>query len=412
MRPSATLATNERIRELVAAGSPVVHLAFGEAGLPVHPVLREMLDAAASKNSYPPVAGTAAARSAAAGWFSRRGVACTDDAVILAPGSKPLLFAVLMAIDAVVILPRPSWVSYAAQAQLANRHVVRLPVPGAVGGVPDPDALRSWAREHPRQQAVLLLTLPDNPTGTVAGKEVLGEVCEVAREQGWWILSDEIYRDLAYEPDAFTSPAQLLSERTVVTSGLSKHLALGGWRAGFARFPGTNEGRRLREVVEAIASEVWSAMAAPMQEVAAFALEEPDEIRDFVDAGRRLHREVNRALHRVLSEHEVDARPPAGGFYLYPDFGRHAAALGARGIDSSDRLAARLLDEHRVAVLPGSAFGDDPERLAVRVASSLLYGAGDDERWTALNSSAPAELPWIAGALQKVGDALESLTSP
>ncbi len=119
LRPSPTLATNERIRELIHAGRPVVHLAFGEAGLPVHPVLREMLDAAAPRNGYPPVAGTEAARSAAAGYFTRRGIQTGADCMVMSPGSKPMLFALLLALDGDLLLPQPSWVSYAAQAQLA-----------------------------------------------------------------------------------------------------------------------------------------------------------------------------------------------------------------------------------------------------------------------------------------------------
>ena len=409
VRPSATLATNQRVKELIAAGRPLVHLAFGEAGLPVHPVLREMLDAAASKNGYPPVAGTGAARSAAAGWFTRRGIGCEADSVIFAPGSKPLLFALLLALEGDVLLPTPSWVSYAAQAQLAGKHVVPIPIPLAAGGVPDPAALREWAQDHPGRNATLLVTIPDNPTGTIASEEIVGELCELAREHGWWIVSDEIYRDLAYEPSTVTSPARLLPERTVVTVGLSKQLALGGWRIGFARFPDTAGGRRLRSSIEAIASEVWSGMAGPMQEVAAFALEEPDELRAFVESGRRLHREVTSALHRVVVARGVTARPPAGAFYIYPDFSARSESLRHKGVNSSEQLAETLLERHDLAVLPGAVFGDPPHRLTVRMAASLLYGSGEGERWTALSSSAPAELPWIAGALDRVGSALDAL---
>ena len=409
VRPSPTLATDQRVRELITSGRRVVHLAFGEAGLPVHPVLREMLDAAASRNAYPPVAGTPAARDAAAGWFGRRGVACDAGSVILAPGSKPLPYALLLALDGDLLLPKPSWVSYAAQARLAGKQVVQLPIPAAAGGVPDPDALREWAAGHRGRRATVLLTVPDNPTGTMAGRELVQDVCDLARENEWWIVSDEIYRDLAYAPESLVSPGHLLPERTVVTAGLSKHLALGGWRIGFARFPATAEGARARSAVEAIASEVWSAMAGPMQEVAAYALREPDDLRDFVESGRRLHRSVTGALHQVVTRRGATARRPTAGFYIYPDFEARRDDLRRKGVATSDELAETLLEKHDVAVLPGVVFGDDPDRLAVRMAASLLYGSDDEERWAALGSAAPLELPWIAGALERVGAALDEL---
>lgn len=410
IRVSPTLATNERVRELIAAGRPIVHLAFGEAGLPVHPVLREMLDAAGTRNTYPPVAGTHAARAAAAGYFGRRGIPTDPDSIILAPGSKPMLYALLIALEGVLLLPKPSWVSYAAQAQLTSKEVVHIPIPDSAGGVPDPGLLLEWATRNPNRQAALLITVPDNPTGTVAAVELLQAACEIARERGWWVISDEVYRDLTYDPESFKSPAELYPERTIITSGLSKNLALGGWRIGFGLFPGTEEGRRLASLVGAIASEVWSAMAAPMQEVATFALNEPPDLRAYVNAARRLHRTVTQALHQRLTECGVRARTPSGAFYLYPDFGAHASVLGAAGITSSEELARRLLESHNVAVLPGSAFGDEPGRLTVRVASSLLYGRTEEERWSALQSEEPARLPWIADALDRVGAAVEEMT--
>src|SRR5690606_19511295 len=113
--PSATLAINERVQARRAAGQQVLHLGFGEAGLPVLPSVARVLAEAAPLTGYPPVAGTRSARAAAAGWFARRGVATDPDQIVLAPGSKALLSAILTALPGDVVLPVPSWVSYAAQ---------------------------------------------------------------------------------------------------------------------------------------------------------------------------------------------------------------------------------------------------------------------------------------------------------
>src|SRR5215831_14750577 len=113
---SATLAANEEMAVRQSRGQPVLALGFGEAGLPVHPVLRDALAAAAAANGYGPVAGHEALRQAAAGYWARRGLPTSPGQVVAGPGSKALLFALLLAIGGDLALPRPCWVSYAAQA--------------------------------------------------------------------------------------------------------------------------------------------------------------------------------------------------------------------------------------------------------------------------------------------------------
>src|SRR5580693_4030704 len=138
---SATLAANEIIDSRRQRGLPVLPLAFGEAGLPVHPLLRAELAAAAGRGSYGPVAGIPALREAAAGYWTRRGLSTDPGQVIAGPGSKPLLYAVLLAIGTDVAVPSPSWVSYAAQTRLAGSQAHFVPAPPGEGGVCDPGAL-------------------------------------------------------------------------------------------------------------------------------------------------------------------------------------------------------------------------------------------------------------------------------
>jgi aspartate aminotransferase len=244
---SATLATNERLRGLIAEGRPILHLAFGEAGLPVPDEVIDVLTRGASDNAYAPVAGSPAARAAAAGWFERRRLPSAPDQVVIAPGSKALLWALLSILPGDVVLPRPSWVSYAAQAAIAGKRVWSVPIAAhGAGGVPDPDALEATLAEAAAQggqPGVLVLTLPDNPTGTIADAKTVERVAEIAQASGLSVISDEIYRDLAHDPAAVRSPAEYLPETTYVTNGLSKNMALGGWRVGFVRLPASDAGR-------------------------------------------------------------------------------------------------------------------------------------------------------------------------
>ncbi|MEU1882880.1 pyridoxal phosphate-dependent aminotransferase [Streptosporangium sp. NPDC020072] len=399
---SATLAANEDIERRRRAGERVLHLAFGEAGLPVHPALRERLAAASEHNGYGPVAGITPLREAAAGYWDRRGLPTDPDLVVCGPGSKPLLYGLLLAIGGDVVLPMPSWVSYAAQADLVGARPLPVPAPPGEGGVPDPDRVASavlHARARGRDVRSILLTLPDNPTGTLASPATVTRLARIARDLGLIVISDEIYRDLLHDPaTGFVSPADVAPERTVITSGLSKSLALGGWRIGVARLPSAE----LRDRLLAVASEIWSSPAAPVQRAAAYAYTEPAELVERIDLSRRLHGTVARAVHDRLVRAGVRTEAPLGGFYLYPDFAGH-------DFTTSAELAAALLDRHGVGVLAGHVFGDDVRALRVRVATSLLYGETTERRLAALHAADPLELPWISAALDHLSEALTGL---
>jgi aspartate aminotransferase len=409
IRHSATLAVNERLHARRAAGESVLHLAFGEAGLPVLPSLAAVLADSVRHNDYGPVAGIPAARAAAAGYFERRGLPTDPDQIVLAPGSKALLFALLAVLPGDVVLPVPSWVSYAAQAALVGKHVIGVPIPARAGGIPDPERLESAladVRAAGHRPGILILTVPDNPTGTVPTRDLLAEVCRIAERHGIVVVSDEIYRDLCRTPSDFHSPAEFLPDRTVITSGLSKSLALGGYRIGFTRVP--TELRTTHTDLIGVASEVWSSLAGPMQRVAAAALAEPPDVTERITASRRLHSTVARQVHRLLTEAGIDCRPPEAAFYLYPDFTAHRATLG---VATGQELADLLLDRHGIGVLPGAEFGDDPNALRCRMATSLLYGHTEEQRTTSLTSTQPLALPWIANSLTHLATTLTDLTT-
>jgi aspartate aminotransferase len=408
---SATLAANEVLDARRRRGEPVLPLAFGEAGLPAHRMLRTALARAAGFTAYGPVAGHPALREAAACYWSRRGLPTEAASVVAGPGSKALLYGLMAAIGGDVALTRPSWVSYAAQASLAGRmaHFVR-----GNGGVPDAGELArtvTSARADGRRIRSVVVTLPDNPTGLLAPAAAVRALAAVAREHDLIIVSDEIYRDLVHDPDApFTSPAALCPERTVITTGLSKNLALGGWRLGVARLPAGGIGPELRARLLGIGSEIWSAPAGPVQQAAALAFTEPPELADRVALSRRLHGTVARAVARRFAAAGASVPAPQAAFYLWPDFSPLAdVLLGRHGITSDEGLAAVLLRDYGVGVLPGSAFGEKSGRLRLRVATSLLYGESDPERHAALNSADPCSLPWIAASLDRLEEVLADL---
>src|SRR5215469_3296806 len=409
---SATLAANEAIASRRRRGEPVLPLAFGESGLPVHPRLTAALADRASQGAYGPVAGSERLRAAAAGYWTRRAMPTSPDAVVAGPGSKSLLFATLLAFGADVAVPRPSWVSYAAQATLVGMtpHFVAV-VPGE-GGCPDPDELETaiaTSRASGRRIGTVLVTLPDNPTGRLAGPDSIRALCAVAERHDILVISDEIYRDLIHDPDApVLSPAQVAPHRTVVTTALSKNLAVGGWRIGVARMPDGAAGVVLRRRLLGIASEIWSAPAGPVEHAAALALEEPADLAERVWRSRSLHAAVSHAAAQLCADAGLAVAPPQAAFYLYPDFEPWREHLRGRfGVQTGPELTALLLNRYGTGTLPGSAFGEPESALRLRLATGLLYGDTNEQREQALMASEPLELPWISAALTRFGDILE-----
>ncbi|MEV6771976.1 aminotransferase class I/II-fold pyridoxal phosphate-dependent enzyme [Nocardia sp. NPDC051030] len=407
---SPNLALDELVARRKAEGATILHMGFGESRLPVFAPLVTALTAGADRNAYGPVAGGFAVRDAVAGYFTRRRLPTEAAHTVLAPGSKPLLMALQHVLPGDVLLPAPSWVTYAPQAKLVGKQVFGVPIPVECGGVPDPAALRETiakARAGGRDPRILILNLPDNPTGTFATAGLIGELCEIAAAEDLIVLSDEIYRDILHVPGAdLVSPAELIPDRTIVLTGLSKSLALGGWRIGAARFPNTEWGERVRDDVLAVASEIWSTLAGPMQAVAEYVYAEPPEVVARRNADTRLHAAVAKAVYEVMVEAGADCRPPTGGFYVYPDFEPVRAELAGRGITDSESLQRLLLERHDIAVLGAGHFGDDPRALRFRAATSMLYGDTEEQRATALYADDPLALPHIREQLLFLADGL------
>ncbi|WP_017569900.1 pyridoxal phosphate-dependent aminotransferase [Nocardiopsis halotolerans] len=416
---SATLAVNEALAEKRRQGVRVLPLGFGEAGLPVHPVMRDRLTAGNGANAYGPVAGSTALREAAAGYWERRGLPTDPALVIAGPGSKPLLYSLLLEIGGDTAIAAPSWVSYAAQSRLVGQRPVMVPTATGQGGVPQPDLLHAAvtaAREQGRTVNAVVVTLPDNPTGTVASADTVRHLCEVARALDLVIISDEIYRDLVHPADPggeateVHSPAEYAPERTVISTGLSKNLALGGWRIGVLRLPDSEIGHRLRGGLLGVASEIWSSPAAPVQEAAAHAFTEPAELLDHIDRSRRLHGIVAGAVTEAFVRAGATVSAPRAAFYLYPDFEPAREQLAAlHGVATGPDLTGLLLDRFGMGVLPAAEFGEGAGALRMRVATSLLYGDSEERRYAALAATDPLALPWIRDHLDRLTEVLDEL---
>jgi len=377
LAPSATLMMNELVAKRRAAGRETIHLGFGEATFPLHPLLHTALTRATRHTGYAPVAGLPALRRAIAEYLARtRALTYSFDQVIVGPGSKPLLYALLHILAGDLLLPVPSWVSYAPQAKLAGRRVIGVQTDPNDCHRLTPQALSqalTKARRDGVDPAILLVNTPSNPTGSMFDRSDAEAIALWARDAGITLISDEIYAELAHGWREHISPAHFYPEGTIVTGGISKAFSAGGWRLGYAALPPGEGGAQAIAALRAFASEAWSAAATPIQEAAIVAFTPNSEIELYVQRSARIHGYATRLLYETLVNLGVACPGPAGAFYLYPDFSPWRPALMERGISTSEELAYYLLEEWDIATLPGTVFGERPETLRLRLATSMLY---------------------------------------
>jgi len=324
------------------------------------------------------VLGIPALRRAIAEYLTRvRSITCSPDSVVIGPGSKPLLYALLHILEGDLLLPVPSWVSYAPQAKLAGRRVIGVETDPDDRHRLTPEALSealTRARNVGANPRILLVNSPSNPTGSMFDPKDVEAIALWARHEGIILISDEIYAELAHGWRKHVSPAYFYPEGCIVTGGLSKAFSAGGWRLGYAALPATEGGTRVVAALRSLASEIWSSASTPIQEAAVVAFTLDEEMESYVQRSARIHAYAADRLYETLVQLGVPCPRPAGAFYLYPDFAPWQSWLIKHGIRTSSELAHYLLDEWDIATLPGSAFGEVPEKLRLRLSTSMLYG--------------------------------------
>jgi aspartate aminotransferase len=373
LKQSATLAINEKSRELRAAGHQVFRLGLGQSPFPVPEPVVEQLRNYAHVKDYLPVRGLPELREAVAAYYGRRHqLERTGNDVLVGPGSKELMFILQLVYYGDLLIPTPSWVSYAPQAQIIGRPIRWIPTTPEEGWPLLPEELDRVCREDPGRPRVVILNYPSNPTGQTYTREALKELADVARRYRVILLSDEIYGELDHKGE-HVSIARYYPEGTIISSGLSKWCGAGGWRLGTFTFP--PQLRWLLEAMAVVCSETFTSTSAPIQHAAVRAFEGGYEIEDYLFHSRRVLRALGRAVTRRLRECGITVPVPEGGFYLFPDFGPLEQRLGRRGISDSTALCDAILNDAGVAMLPGEDFGRPASELTARLAYVDFDGA-------------------------------------
>ncbi|MGW7206298.1 aminotransferase class I/II-fold pyridoxal phosphate-dependent enzyme [Streptomyces sp. NPDC054837] len=373
-------------------------------GLPVLPELSAVLAAAAPRAESEPVGGGPVLLEAACAYWARRGLSAGPERVVAAPGAPSLLLALTAALGGDVLVPRPCAAWWAPYARLLGRPVFHVGTPAECGGVPDPYALLETVRrvrDEGGDPRLLVLSVADDPTATVAPPEAVHEAVEAAVGEGLHVVSDETWRDTVHAPHdtVLIGPAEMLPEQVTVVTDLAGALLPPGWPAAVARFPAGEAADDLHARVLDVLTALGARVAAPVAAAAGYALTEPEPVTTRVAATVRLHAGVAAAAYAAVVPSGALARPPRAGRHLYVDLGPLRPALGAHGVGDAQDLEEFLTARLGLPAPGGHRFGDDLGALRVRLSTGSLLAGTDEELEECLSSPTPVELPHTQRAL-------------
>ena len=356
--PSATLAVDSKAKALKAAGEPVIGFGAGEPDFPTPAHIAEAAAEAClvpANHRYTPAAGLPALKEAVAAKTLRdSGVEVDPSQVVITNGGKHAVYAaitVLVDEGDEVLLPAPFWTTYPEPIALAGGVPVVLQTTEATGFRVTVDQLE--AARTPRTKALIFVS-PSNPTGAVYPRDEIEAIGRWAVEHGIVVITDEIYEHLVYgdaEHHSIQKVVPEIADQCVILNGVAKTYAMTGWRVGWLIGPkdvvsgATNLQTHLTSNVCNVAQA--AALAAVSGDLTAV-----DEMRAAFDR-RRL------TMHRMLNEIPGVVCPePQGAFYAYPNLsGLVGVDLSGRTASSTLELADLVLEEAKVAFVPGEAFG-------------------------------------------------------
>ncbi|MCP4600603.1 MAG: pyridoxal phosphate-dependent aminotransferase [Proteobacteria bacterium] len=355
IKPSATMSITQRASEMRARGIDVISFSAGEPDFDTPPHIIESAKKALDDGMtrYTSVAGIPDLRRAVAEETSEvRGVPCKPEQIIVTVGAKHTLYEFFQAVidpGDEVIIPAPYWVSYPDQVLLSDGVPVIVKTRAENGFVLTPEA---FTKALTLKTKVLVLNTPNNPTGAVYSAKAVEKLTEAAVEAGLFVISDEVYRELIYGDATHTSPLSVVAEdkrdKIFVVDGVSKTYAMTGWRIGW--------GIGHPDIIEAMSKVQGQSTSNPTAVAQAAALKAITGSKDFLPSWREEYKTRRDTIVEGLNRMQgVTCLKPGGAFYVLPSF---KGVIERMGDDATDlALTEYLLEEARVAGVPGSPFG-------------------------------------------------------
>jgi aspartate aminotransferase len=362
VKPSATIAVTDKARVMKAADPSVIILGAGEPDFdtPANIKLAAIHAIEAGKTKYTDVGGIPELKAAIIAKFQREnGLIYTPNQVVVSTGGKQVLYNALMATinpGDEVIIPAPYWVSYPEMVALAGGEPVAIVCTTEFGFKLQPAALE--AAITPKTKWIILNS-PSNPTGAAYSRAELKALTDVlVKHPQVWVMTDDMYEHVVYDDFVFATPAQVepkLFDRTLTVNGVSKAYCMTGWRIGYAGGPA-----ELIKAMTTIQSQSTSNPSSISQWAAVEALNGP---QDFIPVNNETFKERRDLVVSMLNQAKGISCPrPEGAFYVYPSCAGTIGKTSPTGkvIANDQDFVSELLENQRVAVVQGSAFGLGP----------------------------------------------------
>ncbi len=371
--PSATLAVDSKAKALKAAGEPVIGFGAGEPDFATPDYIVEAAVAACTdpvNHRYSPAPGLPELREAIAAKTARdSGYEVDSSQVIVTNGGKHAVYNTFLTVlddGDEVLLPAPFWTTYPEPIGLAGARSVVLPTDAESGFRVTVDQLEAARTDRTK---ALVFVSPSNPSGAVYPAEEVEAIGRWAAEHEIWVITDEIYEHLTYGEHTFSSMPALvpdLADRCVVLNGVAKTYAMTGWRVGWMIAPAD-----VAKAAGNLQSHQTSNVANVAQRAALAAVSGPlDAVHEMRAAFERRGRRMVELLSAIDGVTVLD---PQGAFYAFPSFeGVLGREIGGRRPETTLELADVLLDEAKVAIVPGEAFGSPGY-------ARLSFALGDDD---------------------------------
>ena len=373
VKPSPTLAVDARAKALRAAGEDIINLGAGEPDFdtPEHIKAAAVQAIADGQTKYPPVDGTAGLKQAVIDKFKRdNNLEYAAEQVLVSAGGKQSFYNLAQAMldeGDEVIIPAPYWVSYPDMVLLADATPVTISAGIEQNFKLQPEQLEAAITDKTR---LLVLNSPSNPTGVSYRRAELEALAEVLlRHPQVLIATDDMYEHILWTDEPFCNIVTVcpaLYDRTIVLNGVSKAYSMTGWRIGYAAGPAD-----LIKAMKKVQSQSTSGACSIAQAAAQAALEgEQQCVASMTEAFKERHDWLVAALNELPG---VTCLPSDGTFYAFPDM---REAMKTLGCSDDIEFTAKLLDEAKVALVPGSAFGAPGHmRLSYATSMEMLYSA-------------------------------------
>ena len=362
LKPSSTLLINEESKKLEKEGKQIFKFGFGQSPFQIPEDMVNELKKNSHQNKYLPMQGLPELRDAVALYTSnKKGKNYKADNVIIGPGSKELMFLLHILFDGDVILPAPSWVSYAPQAIIGRNKVHWIETKRENNWFPTGEEIEHVISKNKNKNYLLFLNSPNNPSGQIC--ENLDEIATVANKNNLIILSDEIYSELSFDT-GFKSISNFCPEKTIISTGLSKWCGAGGWRLGYFIIPDSL--KEIKNKLKVLASETFSSVSAPIQYAAISAYQ--NDHSSYIRNSSNILKNVGEYVYENLKSNNVIISKPKGGFYLMPEFLN-------KNFSTSSEMCKTILRDTGVALLPGSDFGCSEKKMLARLSFTDFDGS-------------------------------------